>query len=422
MSDLIEGQIQYVQGSGKKPYELQLKGGVYSCSCMAWRNQSIPINKRTCKHLKMVRGDAAEQVRVSGTFHQAGVTSGRIQTAVPNQTKPPRTDPDYEFTPQEDGRIPIMTSDEYVAAQRQALTLLAEGSFRDKESVLADAELKAGRKLRPDEKTKLFGPPVLLAHPFEDAEGVDPTGWWMSEKLDGVRAYWDGKQFLSRQGNVFHAPDWFKAGLPDHPLDGELWTDRRSFQQTISIVKSIDAGERWKAIKYMVFDLPHLTTHFEHRYEQLDNLMLASTSKVLKMVQQRSCTSLNDLKQELERVVKLGAEGLMIRKPKSMYEAGRSWSILKVKPWRDSEATVVGYEAGKGRHKGRTGGLIVRLDVPFTDPRLKRGAEFNIGTGLSDEDRRNPPAIGKVVTFRYMDTTDAGVPKGASFVSVRDYE
>lgn len=469
MSDLIEGQVQYVQGSGKKPYELQLKGGVYSCSCPAWRNQSNPIDKRTCKHLKMVRGDAAEALRVSGVT-AVGVTTSRMQTAKPNISNPPREavaverlekmkaerPEEYEKLEKWVDGLPETKQSFGCACERGSSCdvnhdpascscalcsihhechtgttfpeVLAKRAMQAgvldacKDAIISQAEKRAGRKLRPDEKTKLFGPPVLLAHPFEDAEGVDPSGWWMSEKLDGVRAWWDGKNFVSRQGNIFYAPDWFKAGLPDHPLDGELWIDRRAFQQTISIVKSIDAGERWKAVKYMAFDMPHLDAPFERRYEALDKLMLASASKVLKLVQQRSCTSLNDLKQELQRVVKLGAEGLMIRKPGSLYETGRSWSILKVKPWKEAEARVVGYEAGKGRHKGRTGGLVVKLDQFYTDLRLKEGVEFNIGTGLSDEDRRNPPAIGKVVTFRYMDTTDAGVPKGASFVAVRDYE
>lgn len=459
MPDLVEGQVQYVQGSGKKPYELQLKGGVYSCSCPAWRNQSAPIDKRTCKHLKLVRGDAAEQVRTSG-FHAVGVTSGRTQTAAPNQAKPPRSVVEADFaelelralaqSPANPGlktaaveileKMKTERPEEYakLSAWVDALPepktspgcACERGSTCDvshdpatcpcircttagsKHAVLARAEKTAGRKLRPDEKTKLFGPPVLLAHPFEDAD-VDPTGWWMSEKLDGVRAYWDGKDFVSRQGNVFHAPDWFKEGLPSHPLDGELWMDRRSFQQTISIVKSIDAGPRWKAVQYLVFDMPHLKIPFEARQDALEEVCLASKSKILKIVQQTPCKDPAHLKTELDQLVKMGAEGLMIRKPGSSYEAGRSWSILKVKPWKDAEAAVVGYEAGKGRHKGRTGGLVVKTDA---------GIEFNIGTGLSDEDRRNPPKVGARITFRYMDVTDAGVPKGASYVCTRDYE
>ena len=67
---------------------------------------------------------------------------------------------------------------------------------------------------------------------------IDITGWWMSEKLDGVRAYWDGKQFLSRLGNRFHAPPWFVEGFRPTPLDGELWGGRKLFQRTVSIVSA----------------------------------------------------------------------------------------------------------------------------------------------------------------------------------------
>src|SRR5580704_4856852 len=69
---------------------------------------------------------------------------------------------------------------------------------------------------------------------------LHPSSYWLSEKLDGVGAYWNGSQFLSRQGNLFHAPDWFVAGLPNTPLDGELWLGRKKFQRTVSIVRRQD--------------------------------------------------------------------------------------------------------------------------------------------------------------------------------------
>ena len=59
-----------------------------------------------------------------------------------------------------------------------------------------------------------------------------PVGWYMSEKYDGYRAMWDGKRFVSRQGNVYNAPEWFTKHLPkDVVLDGELYAGRDNFQQ-----------------------------------------------------------------------------------------------------------------------------------------------------------------------------------------------
>src|SRR3954470_6697744 len=149
MPDLKDGESYCMQRAGSKPYELKNTGGVYSCSCPAWRNQSLAIEKRSCKHLKKLRGEAAELARTGGASPAA----------------------------------PAKTAAQ-LAAQAQAA-------------------------------------PVLLAETWDGL--LDPTGWWMSEKLDGLRAYWDGKRLISRLGNEFHAPDWFIKGLPSHPLDGELF-------------------------------------------------------------------------------------------------------------------------------------------------------------------------------------------------------
>jgi DNA ligase-1 len=252
----------------------------------------------------------------------------------------------------------------------------------------------------------------LLAHSFEDVD-VDPTGWWLSEKLDGVRGYWDGKNFISRQGNVFHAPDWFKMRLPDHPLDGELWMGRKLFQKTISVVKRLDAGEQWKKIMYVVFDAPHLDKPFEERMQFLDDYARREKPPYMQVHSQWKVQSRKYLLDELKRFEAMGAEGLMIRKPGSLYEVGRSSTLLKVKPFKDAEAIVVGHEPGKGRHKGRLGALVVQMP---------NGKTFSVGTGLSDAERENPPKIGATITYRYADLTDDSLPKCGSFLAVRDYE
>src|SRR5260221_3022225 len=73
MPDLADGESFFMQGSGAKPYELKNTGGVYSCTCPAWRNQSTPIERRTCKHLRRLRGDAAEAARLGGALPQRPV-------------------------------------------------------------------------------------------------------------------------------------------------------------------------------------------------------------------------------------------------------------------------------------------------------------------------------------------------------------
>ena len=113
MPDLADGESVEMQGSGSKPYVLKNTGGVYACTCPAWRNQSAGIERRTCKHLRKLRGDAAEEARLGGALPARPVAAAAAEVA-----------------------------------------------------------------------------PVLLAEAWDQSQDV--AGWWMSEKLDGVRAYWDG--------------------------------------------------------------------------------------------------------------------------------------------------------------------------------------------------------------------------------------
>lgn len=438
------GQTVEVKGSAAKPYIVKnVDGLVWSCTCPAWRNSGGLVDQKTCKHVKQIRGLSAPagiMVRVI-FFVQGSMTDSspgfRVSKEKFESFWESLGDSDEEnelfwnsdlegdgddihvrwFT----SPINPQSSVDWIAGQLGA-SIPPVSSWSAKkvvtstperaEEILARAAAQ-GRKLRQDEKVKLHGPPVLLAHAYEDSD-VDPTGWHVSEKLDGVRAYWDGENFISRQGNAFHAPAWFKDGLPrDRKLDGELWVDRGKFQSTLSIVRTLNAGERWKAVKFLTFDLPDSNKPFEERLLELEELATSSSSKIWKLVDHELCRGRDHLKEVLDRLVSQGAEGLMIRKPRSFYEAGRSSTLLKVKPFKDAEATVVAHVPGKGKHKGRLGGLEVRLPD---------GKTFNVGTGLTDEERRNPPPVGSKITYRFTELTNSGLPKCASFVAMRDYE
>lgn len=335
MPEIADGQSVEVQGSGAKPYVLKNVGGVYSCSCPAWRNQSVAIERRTCKHLRKYRGDEAEEARLGG--------------ALPAK--------------------PVRAKEDDAAAREPAL---------------------------------------LLAERWDNS--LNPQGWWMSEKLDGVRAFWDGRQFLSRQGNLYHAPDWFIAGLPATPLDGELWLDRKAFQRTVGIVRRQDKGEPWRTIRFVVFDAPAAGGPFEDRLQFLKDEVRRWQNPFTAVHEQMLCHDVEHLREELRRIESLGGEGIMLREPRSKYVAGRSTSLLKVKTFYDAEATVIRHEPGKGRHLGRLGALTVRLP---------NGKEFSVGTGFSDRHREQPPAIGSLITFRYQELSDAGIPRFPSFVGLR---
>lgn len=344
MPEIADGERAYVQGSGRDPYELRNVGGVYSCSCPAWRNVGGPIDRRTCKHLKAYRGAALEAARLGGDVPVPQARPVRASVTTPAGSVPPEDDDDA-------------------------------------------------------------GAPVLLAQKWESH--LDVTGWWMSEKLDGVRAYWDGTQFLSRLGNRFHAPAWFTAGLPAQPLDGELWVGRKQFQTTVSIVRRMDAGKEWASLKFLVFDAPSLDAPFEERVGWLHGVLPNATHA--RTVEHVCCEGIAHLRGELERVEGLGGEGLMVRQPGSKYEIGRSYTLLKVKTFHDAEGRVVGHDPGKGKHKGRCGALVVAMPD---------GTTFNVGTGLSDDERRDPPPIGAIVTYRYQELSRDGVPRFPSYVGL----
>src|SRR5262249_42115884 len=216
----------------------------------------------------------------------------------------------------------------------------------------------SGRARRPANK-KDTAPPILLAHKWEVDH--DPTGWWMSEKLDGIRAYWDGEAFVSRLGNKFFAPDWFIADLPADTLDGELWVGRKQFQRTTSIVRSGAGGVEWRSVTYVVFDAPNAKGGFEERLAHAQKVLQRAAAPHARWHPHMKCDGIDDLKEELERVEALGGEGLMLRQPGSRYHVGRSSTLLKVKTFHDAEARVIGHAPGTGKHSGRLGALIVEL-------------------------------------------------------------
>ena len=88
------------------------------------------------------------------------------------------------------------------------------------------------------------------------------TGWFLSEKLDGVRCYWSGKQLFLRSGEVIQTPDFFKRDLPNNPLDGELYLGKQSYQMMKQIVLnqgSFVNDQLWKKVRFVVFDAPGLS-------------------------------------------------------------------------------------------------------------------------------------------------------------------
>ena len=251
--------------------------------------------------------------------------------------------------------------------------------------------------------------PVMLAHPWD--KKVDVKGWWMSEKLDGVRGYWTGKEMVSRSGNLFHVPEWFTRNFPSIPLDGELWTGRGQFSELVSIVRRKDADADWEKVRYFIFDAPQINGGFEKRLEFAYRWFLEHPNQFVEVLKQQICKGEEHLRRKLSEIESLEGEGLMLRRPDSSYTIGRSYNLLKVKTYEDAEATVIRHISGSGRNAGRLGSLLVELP---------NGVQFAIGTGFSDQERDNPPPVGSIITFKYYGFYKSGIPRFASFIRVRE--
>jgi DNA ligase 1 len=254
-------------------------------------------------------------------------------------------------------------------------------------------------------------PPLLLAQ--EAPARPDPAGFLVSEKYDGVRAYWDGQVLRFRSGLAVDAPRAFIARLPPVPLDGELWLGRGRFEALSAIVRRRrpDAA-LWQALRYLVFDLPASPGSFAARARRIQSIAEQSAWPQLVAVEQVVLPSPLALQRRLDEVIAAGGEGLMLHRADAAHEAGRSQALLKLKPLHDAEAQVLAQLAGRGRHVGRLGALRLRT---------AQGIEFALGTGFSDAQRENPPAVGSVVSFTHGGFTAGGVPRFASFLRVREF-
>lgn len=253
-------------------------------------------------------------------------------------------------------------------------------------------------------------PELMLANVYDTH--VDIDDYWVSEKYDGVRAFWTGAYLQTRSGKTLNAPAWFCASLPQTPLDGELWIGRGRFEELVAAVRDqVPDDAAWRAVRYMVFDLPRHPGPYSLRLASLRAIAAASESSQLVVAPQSRVASHEDLRRELHRVVSAGAEGLMLKRESALYHAARSDDLLKVKPYFDAEARVVAHIPGQGKHLGRLGALQVQTPS---------GVVFRIGTGFTDEQRSAPPPIGSWITYRYQGTTKNGIPRFASFLRMQE--
>ncbi len=249
---------------------------------------------------------------------------------------------------------------------------------------------------------------VQLASKYQAREKI--SDYWVSEKLDGIRGYWNGKTLLTRNGNTLHSPTWFTQGWPKRAIDGELWLGRDKFQQTSSCVLAKSKNDCWKKVKFMMFDLPKHSGTFSQRVQAMKKLMHASQSQYLEMIRQEKLPNEKALYKSLSQVVSQKGEGLMLHYQDAYYQQGRSNHLMKLKQFQDAEAKVIKHLQGQGKYRQMLGSLLVETE---------QGLQFKIGSGFSDKERKNPPAIGSTITYKYFGTTQKGIPRFASFMRIR---
>lgn len=276
--------------------------------------------------------------------------------------------------------------------------------------------------------------PILLAEVA--TSDIDPARYLVSEKLDGVRAFWNGKQLYFRSGNPINTPRWFIDKLPKRPLDGELWLGRGRFDELSGELRAtVPTPGFWRNVRYMIFELPPQSccaqaacpprvsieaacdADFSTRYQAMQRLLAAAKFPQLQVLEQRHFVSNKQLRDWFDQQLAGGAEGAMLHLASAPYQSGRSDVLLKLKPLHDTEAIVLGYVPGKGRLAGLMGSLRVQTEASSW---FAQGIEFRLGTGFSDAQRQTPPAIGSRVTFRFRGKTSTGKPRFASFLRVRE--
>lgn len=250
--------------------------------------------------------------------------------------------------------------------------------------------------------------PQQLATSYQD--DIVVKDFWISEKLDGIRARWNGSELVTRNDNIIHAPSWFVKNFPPQTLDGELWLSRNSFEQTASIVLREVPSDDWQNIKFMLFDLPEHKGDFTQRLTELYYLADTIASPNVQVIPQFRLTNQSQLMGKLDELVLKGAEGLMLHHRAAYYQDGRSTNLLKLKKHQDAEARVIAHIPGKGKYQGLLGSMLVELDS---------GLQFKIGSGFSDIQRQEPPPIGAIVTFKYYGLTAKGIPRFASFLRIK---
>ena len=261
---------------------------------------------------------------------------------------------------------------------------------------------------------------------LSEYKGQNVGGWLASEKLDGVRAYWDGRNLRSRNGKILAAPEGWSAHFPPFALDGELYTARGEFEKIQSIVMDkTPSVAAWSEIKFHVFDVPEAGGGLLERLSELEKFILQNpqAGQNLKIIKQVKVKDNAEFEAFAKHIIAKGGEGAVVREPNVPYERKRSKNALKYKKFKDAECEVTAINAGTGKYAGLMGSVTCKAlsaSGSNSDEQIASGVKFKIGSGFSDRDRANPPKIGSIITYKYQNLTAKGLPRFPVFLRVRE--
>ena len=274
----------------------------------------------------------------------------------------------------------------------------------------------------------------MLAHKFNDSRVDWSLPVYIQPKLDGVRCLFTKDGAYSRAGNKFMnvahieraLKQFFDQAHEDVVLDGELYNHelKNDFEKIISLVRKQKPTEddRLEAEKLVQF---HCYDYFDGlQYDsyktRMNNLVTSDIySNCVKYVPAKLVDSYNYARILHEEYLAAGYEGSIIRLD-GLYKHGRSYDLMKFKDFSDTEATITGYEEGKGKRQGTLGKFLMTDDegIEFGCPPGK-GYTYN---DLSKMLLNIHDYIGQRATFTYFQRTQAGSYRHPLFKTLRNYE
>lgn len=283
----------------------------------------------------------------------------------------------------------------------------------------------------------------MLAHKFNPDKAVFPA--LLQPKLDGVRCVFTKQGAFSRTGkefkNVDHIIKTLKPLFKMYPyikLDGELYNHKLKddFEKIISLVRKTKPTfehrqEAEKLVQYHIYDiipLEHVKmSPYDERLDKLIDVIAERTydghfidNDHVRLTKTVYIENIDEAKEWHEKFLNEGYEGSIYRNPDGLYKGTRSWDLMKFKDFHDAEATIVGYELGKGKRTGTIGKFIMQDDegVEFGCPPGK-GYDYKDLAGMLDNIN---DYIGQRATFTYFQRTQAGSYRHPLYKCIRDYE